>query len=499
MYTLKDKKTTNVKLIIIIILAVALAGESILCVFLGLKSGGGSKVSADDLNFSINLDTSALGKEIATAVTGTATELISGLKNEVIPTGSLTDVVRGVVYSDAIVNTVMSMSYPLLFNTLTSLGLMDFAENVALYPTGPQFASLLEGKGYTAVDADGQRKDITEVLKNAGSDWSYMDQKVTVANADGTSSETTIWNSCVWGAKDRDTFYNAMQDMSAGLRGVLEIAIQHKERIVNINPVDYLLGFDKINVRMDAATVFADTPASGYSLCLVPLFNMLGLVPGEYPDDATVCGYENLGDVWRAILEPVLAAVDKAAADPVNRLPDMLVNFIVNLENGSLCDSMRQLRLDGDYADLASLAMGYEDGLIFNLGEALLQIIGSMGINITGSFNDVLDSLLGMITKNAATNMPDIDTSKLLAGATTETLANGYTYYHASADSVVNTFVEYIIGTETVALILDQTPLKGTQAAADITAAVGESAGGLRKLVNVAADLILEKIGTPAN
>lgn len=497
MYSLSDKKTSKVKLVVIIVLAAALVGESILCVFLGLRSGS-EPVSAEDLSFSLSLDTTGLGKEVGSAVSGAATNIVNDIKNEIIPTGEIIDVVKSVVYSDAIVNTIMSISYPLLYNTLTAMELMDFAEYVSLYPTGPQFATLLEGKGYTCIDADGTRKDITEVLKNAGDDWSYMDQTVAVTNADGSTSEMTLWNTAEWGVTDKDSFYKAMEDMSAGLRGVLEVTIQHKERIVNINPVEYLLGFDGIDVRMDAATVYADTEGSGYSLCLVPLFNMLGLVPGEYPDDAEVCAYENLGDIWKAILEPVLTAVDKAIADPVNRLPDMLANFIVNLENGALCESMRQLRLDGDYADLASLAMGYEDGLIFNLGDALLQIIGSMGINITGNFNDVLDSLLGLLTKNSEANMPDIDISKLLEGATTETLANGYTYYHANTQNVVNTFVDYIIGTDTVSIILEQTPLKGTQAATDITAAVGDSKDGIKKIADVVVDIVLEKLNAAA-
>ena len=52
----------------------------------------------------------------------------------------------------------MSMAYPLLFRVLTNLDMMDFAENIDLYPTGPSYAAKLQGSTYTCCDKDGARK-----------------------------------------------------------------------------------------------------------------------------------------------------------------------------------------------------------------------------------------------------------------------------------------------------------------------------------------------------
>jgi len=493
MYSIKDRKSNTAKTVIIIVLAVVIVFESCLCAFFGLRSKGtGTQIP----QFSLNLDASALSGQITDAVSETASGLIDDIKNNTPLDSTIMGTVQKIVYSDAIVSTVMSLSYPLLYNTLTSLELMDFAENVSTSPTGTMLAEKLAGKSYTAVDKDGTRKALSDVLKNVGENWSYMDTTVTWTQADGTSATTNIWNSINWGVTGMDTFYTAMGDMSEGIRGILEVTMQHKEKIVNINPVDYLLHYDKINVRMDAATIFADTAASGYSLCIIPLFNMLGLVPGEYESDDVFCAHDKLSDLWKAVLEPVLLAVNKASQDPAVRLPDMLVNFVHSVESGELAASMKTLRLDGDYAELASLAMGYEDGLIFNLGDALIQIIESMGIRLTGSFNDLLDSLLRMIMKNPSADLPQMDTARLFEGATTEKLSNGVTVYHADADKVIDYLVEYIIHENTVSVILDQTSLKGTQTATDICNAVSQSKDGLKALVNIVVDFALAKLNS---
>ena len=492
----KEKKSgkKDVKKILVIVLAAVILVESVAFAFMGLR--GRNATPAEVREISITLDTSALGAEIGGAVTDTANELIDGIKSRVMPTGNILDVVKKVVYSDAIVNTVMSISYPLLYNTLDSMGLMDFAENVSLYPTGPQYAKLIEGKGYTATDKDGAVKPLTEILEKVGSDWTYMDTKVTVAKADGTTAQTSIWNSINWGVTDKASFYAAMENMSLGLRGVLEVALQHKEKPVVINPIEYLLGFGGIDIKMDAATVFADTEKSGYALCLIPLFNMLGLDNGDYADDAAFCAYENLGEIWAGILEPVLTAVDKAVKDPVNVLPFMLVNFADRLDSGALKESMLTLRLDGDYSDVASLAMGYEDGLIFNLGDALIKIVADMGINIGGSFNDCLDSLLAMISKNKNADMPDMDVARLKEGAQTVTCASGEKMLKPDSQKVIDYLIEYAVNENIVSAVLNMTPLAGTETAQKITAAVGQSKDGFKNLAGAVVDLVLEKLGS---
>lgn len=479
----------KIKNIVIIILTAVILIETVAFAAVGiLKKPAATEKEEAAINLNISLE--GVGSEITT----TMSSLLENFTEQGIRPEDITGLVKKVVYSDLIVNTIMSMAYPLLFQVLTNLKMMDFATNIDLYPTGPLFASKLEGTSYTCCDKDGVRKPLTDVLNNVGSDWTYMDTKVSWLDTDGVEKTTTLWNTIKWGVSDKESFYDAMSRMSEGLRGVLEICVQSKSRVVNINVVEFLLDTDALPINLDAATIYNSSAKSGYETCLITLFNALGLKEGEYPSASETCAYTNLGDVWKAILEPVLLAVDKAAADPVNGLTSMLINFANVIENGKLCESMRSLKMDGDFHELATTVMGFQDGEIYNLGNSLIEIIGDMGIDISGSFNNLLDGLLKLISKSDYADMPDMNMSALLSCATTTTLADGSTYYVADSQKTIDFLIEYIINEKIIESVIALTPLKGTPEAATIVSAIGQSKDGLTTIAKTLVGLLLDKL-----
>lgn len=487
----RPRREHKIKNIIIAVLVSLLVIESVAFAAVSLiGKGSGATHGAEQAAIELNLSFEGVTDDITIPVT----ELLGKLSENGITTSDITGLVRKVVYSDLIVNTVMSMAYPLLFRVLTNLDMMDFAENIDLYPTGPSYAAKLQGSTYTCCDKDGTRKPLTDVLNNVGSDWSYMDSMVTWTDTDGIQKTTTLWNSIQWGVTDKESFYKAMADMSEGLRGVLEICVQSKSRIVNINVVDFLLGSDAIPINLDAATIYNSSEKSGYEICLTTLFTALGLKQGEYPAAAEVCAYTNLGDIWKAILEPVLLSVDKAAADPVNGLTSMLINFASAIETGKLTASMKALKMDGDFHELATKVMGFEDGEIYNLGESLIEIIGEMGLDITGSFNNLLDGLLRLISKSDYADMPDMDMTRLMSCATPATLADGSTYYVADSQKTIDFLIEYAVNEKIIESIINLTPLKGTPEAATIVEAIGQSKEGLTTIAKTLISILLEKL-----
>ncbi len=481
----KDKAKNT----IIGVLVAALILETVIFGVVGIMGNKGStdtSVSAQPQAL-ININTKGMGEEVVSAVK----PLIEGVASGVMPEGGLMGVVENVVYSDMMVNIIMSMAYPLLYNVLVELDLLEFATELDLYATGPLAGPLFEGKSYTCVDKDGVRKPLSEVLPSVGEEWSYMDTEVTWKNAEGEEKTTSIWNSIEWGVKDEESFFTVMDDMSEGLRGVFEVCVQGKSRDIVINVVEFLLDTDAVPIELDAATVYNASEKSGYEICLVSLFNMLGLVEGEYPSVEEAVAYTELGDIWKAILKPVLFAVEKAASDPINNLTSMLINFAHAVESGALCESMRSLRMDGEYHVLASMVMGLENGQIYNLGDGLIEVIESMGIRISGSFNDLLDSLLGMITKNDSADMPEMDMQALFACASETTLSNGNKYYVADAEKTVEFLVSYAVNEKLFESIIAITPLAGTDTAKEIVEGVGESKDGLVKIINALADYLM--------
>lgn len=489
MKKLRPRQAGKIKNIIIIILAGVIVLESIAFAATSLLSKPSSS-EKHEADIELNLSFEGVGNEIGSIVTDLAGNITeNGIKPE-----DITGIVKKVVYSDLIVNTIMSMAYPLLFQVLTNLEMMDFATNIDLYPTGPLYAEKIAGTSYTCCDKDGARKPLTEVLNSVGTDWTYMDSTVTWTDTDGTELTTTLWNSIKWGVTDKESFYKAMADMSAGLRGVLEICVQSKERTVNINVVDFLLNTDAIPINLDAARIYNSSAKSGYETCLFTLFSALGLKEGEYPSASEVISYTDLGDIWKAILEPVLLAVDKAAKDPVNALTSMLINFAAIIENGKLCESMRSLKMDGDFHELATAVMDFEDGEIYNLGNSLIEIIGKIGLDISGSFNQLLDGLLKLITKSEAADMPDMDMAKLMSCGTATALSDGSTYYVADSQKTIDFLIEYEINEKIIESVLNLTPLKGTPEASTIVSSVGQSKEGLTTIAKTLVGLLLKKL-----
>lgn len=479
------------KTVVIIILCVVIAAESAMLIF---KKGGAETAQLPPTQYVLTLSMDGMGESIGGKVGTALTGTLNGLLEGKMPEGGVTGIVKQFVYTDMVVNSVMSIGYPLLLRVLTDIDLLDFATAAKLYAKPVLFAPLLEGKGYTCCDATGARKPIEEILAGAGEDWTFFDQKINWTDDDGTAMNTTVWNSMKWNVKDEASFFTALNDMSEGLRGVLEVCLQNNELTVNVNVFEALMGQALLPIDLDAAVLFNGTGESGYKTCLIPLFNMLGLDEGEYVSDEEFRGYTNLGDMWKAILGAVMKAVAKTEKDPVNGLCNMLVNFADSMDSGALVKSMQTLRLDADFNQLASLAMGYEDGLLSNLGDLLIEVIESLGIKFTGDFNALLDSLPGLVPSLGAMDLPDMDVARLKEGATTKTLASGNTVLVADSGKVVDYLAEYIIDEKIVQIVFDNTDFLAPEEESAIVASLAEAKPGLAGIAKTAAPIVLKKL-----
>lgn len=487
---INKKKKPVWKTVLVVVLAVALLGESAALIATGLNKDKPVASTPQDSNITLNLSLGEVSGDIGSAVSS----LLSDFTDKSFSAADIVKLVKNVIYSDSIVNTVMSMAYPLLFEVLTNLNMMEFAPEIDLFATPVLYATKIPDTSYTCCDKDGTRKALTDVLTAADGDWSYMDAEVTWTDTDGESKKTTLWNSIKWGVSDKASFYNAMNAMSEGLRGVLEICVQGKAKAVNINVVEFLLKTDFMNINLEAATIYNASEKSGYETCLVRLFNALGLKDGEYPSVEVACSYTGLGDIWQSILEPVLFAVEKAANDPVNALPSMLVNFADLIETGELVKSMLSLRIDAEFHQLATAFMGFESGMLHNLGDSLVKIICELGIDISGSFNKLLDSLLSLITKTEGADMPDMDINALRACAAKTTLPNGNSYYVADSQKTIDFLIDYTLDEKIVESIVNLTPLAGTEEAQAIINAIGQSKEGLAAIEHTLAGMLLKKL-----
>lgn len=386
-----------------------------------------------------------LGETVSTA----STPLVESLMSGALASNVISSTVAEVLYSDSAINLIMSIAYPMLYNVLEELKMLDYCNGANLYPTGTELASLLEGSAYTCYDKDGTQKLLCEVLRNVSDDWSYMSSTVSMPAKDLTQRAVPLWSTIHWGVTDENSFYTVLSDMSKGMRGVLEVCLQNKSHLINVNVIEALTKKESsLPINLDAATIFNGFEEQGYKKCMVSLYNMLGLNEGEYVSPEEFGGYTELIDMWRALLSPVMTAIKKIEAQPKAMLGDLLLNFAAAIDNGTLVENLLSLRMDGDFHILATLAMGFKDGLLHNLGDTLISTIEELGIKITGNFNDLLDSLVKTITGKSDADLPTVDVAKLLSLGTAQVLPNGNTYYDADENAVFAYLSDYIFSSE---------------------------------------------------
>lgn len=488
----KGRKLLVVK-IICIVLAVLVAGEGVAIGVLGvkLKMSGGPREPGD---LAVNADFSAVGVEIGRGV-GEGAAMLAGRLLGDVPTGdNIGDIVRGVIYSDALINALASISFPLVKKILVDLNMLQFATAAKIWPTPAELAELMQGKSYTACDKSGTVLPLADVLTAAGDDWAYLDTAINLARDDGTVNSTTLWNTIEWGVKDKDSFYSALNDMSEGIRGVLEVTMQGKTVVCNVNLVKVLLGSDFANLGMDAAEIYTPLRVCGYEGCLVPLFAMLGLAPSEYPTVEEFKGYTSCADIWKAILEPVLTVVDKAIASPTKVLPSMLVNVADQTDSGVLYKNMQTMTMYGKFDSLAKSFMGFEDKELANLGAVLADVIKGFGIDLTGSFNDILDDLLQLVTKQKNADMPDMDVKALRKMSKKVSAGSALEVYSADSEKVINYLASWLIDSDIAEVIINMTEIAGTQEAKNILKAIDDCEKSLEKLVSLVVPLVKQKL-----
>lgn len=486
------RASTVVLSVLVALLVVALVAESVLFAITKVKKDALEKAPAATVvnEITVSADMSSLGDAIGSAVAENVSDIISRFSRGGEGVGDvITDAVHGVVYSSDVVDLVMSIGYPLLKQILEGLGMIDFAEQSALRPTPASLAETLAGKGYRATDKAGEVRALEDVLNEAGEDWSYLDFK-------NEASGKSLWSLIDWNITGEDSFYTAMGDMSDGLRGVIEVCLQGRTHTVTVNAVEVVLKNAPFNYSLDAAELYSPYEQSGYEACLVPLFNALGLGESDHPSVAAFCAYNSLSDVWRGIIGSVLTAVDKAKEDPAPRLSSMLVNFADLTTTGALGDSMLKMSMCARFDPLAKSFMGFEDKELFNLGSTLIDTAKSLGIDLSGSFNDILDDLLVLITKDPSAAMPDMDIDALRGCCTVRTLANGGKVYDADPQKVVSYLGDWLIDADNVALILSFTDIHGTETERQIIAAIDKSEEGLDDLAAALVPLLFEKAET---
>ena len=360
---------------------------------------------------------------------------------------------RSILYTNNIVSTLMDIVYPMLYDSIKND--LAYAQSIHLFGTGPLYSSQLKqqpnGPSYMATDKDGTRKPLVDILDSIGTDWNYMKSVVKWTNDAGEEQTTTIFQSIDWGVHDMASFYTALTDMSLGFRGLIELTLQGKVGVIATNLLGEVGGaigvpkekFDNLPIRLQVAEIYNMNGATGYELGLIYLYNLLGLVEGEYPTVEEFCNYSTMGEVFKSLIETIIYAVEKLMTDPVNNISNLLLNLILDIDSGELADRLSKMNMTSQFTPIAKM-IGQTDGEMFNLGTTLLNVVNDMGIPVYGNFNDLLTGALHKFL-DPEMEVPAFDVEALKAKSGATTLSSGNVVYHAKPNKTLGALVDYIM------------------------------------------------------
>ena len=485
------QKKSKFKTVLIIVLAVLLVIESCILIF-GNKGGSDAEPVEQPR---AELDTSNVP-----VMPDPAIEIEDGkILAKVLGDTNIGDTLRGAIYSNGVVSALMSAVYPMLYEKVESM--LDLVQFIHLYPTGPAFADQLGNVSYTAVDKDGVRKPLTDVLRKIGSNWDYMNTKVKWTtedeNGEKTDHEDTIYNSIDWLVHDQASFYQAMNDVTLGFRGLLEVSIQSKTNVIKLmDAAASMAGIDflaSIPLSLEAAKVYNPSEMTGYQAFFVYLFNILGLVDGEYLSSEVVCSYGTMGEMWKAIIESVIFAVEKIMLNPAQNLANVIVSLVEAIDSGRFMKRFRMTSLYLEYNPLVGKLMKAEDSEQFNLGGTIADVASGMGINLDGSWNDLMAGVVKMIGGENV-KAPTFNTKALIAAGTPTTLPNGNKVYKANPDKVTAVFVDYLMQGEVIDALLAKVDMFSAEDNKRIVKAFNEADDGLSNLLKVVFSVVLANL-----
>ena len=522
------KKRSKLKIFLVILLCIAIVFQTVLLVAVAagksmkdsspivvIKDGAEVKIAGDGKWEPTQSEDAAAapsdgeeGGEAAAEEDSLVNKILSGDEQ-------LSDVLRGVLYKDSIVSAIMKAVYPMLYDAVKGM-LLAPATGFHLYGDGKDIAELMAGTPYTAVDLDGTRKPLSEILAKVGTNWKYMERKVKWTDENGEEQKTDVYGSIDWCVEDADSFYEALNDCAKAFSGLFETTLQNKEIELKITAdmintileaegmptlpgANLILGLIPVATALNKNGQFDGTGRSGYQYGIVYLFNILGLVDGEYPSNAEFCGYETPGEVLRALIETVLAAVDKLMTNPAANLSSILLNLANSIESGQFSAHMKKMSLFIDFSDLVSKVtelakLDLASKEYFNLGDTIVSMVEGMGIPLDKGFNALLQGLVKKLLGDGV-SLPTFNTKAFLACGTASTLSNGNKVYRANANATLGFLAHYILRGDILKLILDKVDFFNDKVEAQLVAAFNKSSSDTADLVAVVLKVVLNSIG----
>ncbi len=359
----------------------------------------------------------------------------------------LTDLIKGALFTDDFINTVVQMLYPLVLKEFDKVwaGLPQTVPysgmNVKVQYVKTLHTILQEGEFEIYPDLLASR------LEKRGQSTKYADNIAILKSAGG---ESDAWESprlvdvetgklkLSWGVAEQAEklaageitqaefdkfFYDAFEDATSGLLPLLTSLITKKawapaqcKDIGRANPG--ILG-----IMLDISLQLGSEAHNGYADFLVPIYEILGV---EYTAVSTIASSTYNSDVsyvLEQILKPVFAFLDKLGKAPVDTLLEVLPDLVYALAFRMAKPALNMLRTRITYDASASMVGSVlADGADVKVGDMLITDAEDALLP-----NSMFAGGLNTILAHFGLNIPAIDQATLATLGKLETMSTNRT------------------------------------------------------------------------
>lgn len=313
--------------------------------------------------------------------------------------GSISNLIKDAVndnlYTNEMVNTVLTSIYPMLVDTLKNMPDIDASvtkikgqdildqakDNLHLMVYPNTLSTVITGDEYAAV---------RDVLNAAGTDWSSLDT-----------------SKLDWGVHDKESFVKAVGQVLNGFSPVLRAALGN---------ADYT-GKLKVSGIPIIGSVTADVKVGHmdlYNSAVLPLLEMLeceGVVSTDAFNSCTTAD-----QMIEAILTPLLDYVDSVANAPISSLLDVLPKLAYVFDNDMITSVLKSTQLSAiataiGFIDIDVLdAMGISEKTLYGIVKFAAP---DLDLSILSDVNKLIPMVLGMVAPGTNLVLPTINQSVL--------------------------------------------------------------------------------------
>lgn len=352
---------------------------------------------------------------------------VSGLVGETLK-AAITNLIDGNLYTDKMVNTIMTTVYGKLVDIINGLplddyqGLLDLLDSVGLglFDLLDKIGVRLYPKN-VADSLNGNYPAVIEALKSAGEDWSKF-------NVNGDVS---------WGVHDRDSFVKAVSYSLCGLQDVLRTVLTDKP--LQKNPV--------LNAHVNIAAMDV------YGNLILPIFELLGVDGVTSSEDYNSKQWSH--ELLPPILNPLLDLVEGLVDAPVSTLLELLPKLAYLMEFDQITGWLQGISISGRiYLDLGI----FGESELVNLGTILEDQLGSnnlygilksalpaFDLTALGDINKLVPEILKLAGVDTNLVLPTIDQAYLASLGTLEKSDNGNILYTTDKPAVLVSVLRYVL------------------------------------------------------